>query len=607
MRTLVRSLRRTEDGLVIAIFALAMGLPVLDTLSRAVGGFHLKGSSDLMQQVTLWLVFLGALAATRQTKHLTLSTSEFLGQGPLGQASRVGGYAVAAAVTGVLAYASARVVLANRLDPRMLSIGIPAWVSEIIMPVALGAMAVKFALLASPTWRGRLVAFLAIPAGLAIGLLSPGLAAHTWPLILIILLGVFLGAPVFVAMGGIALVLFFRDGTPVAAVSAEVYRLVASPTLPAIPLLAAAGYVLAESNAAERLVRLFRALFGWLPGGLAVMVAAVCAAFTTFTGGSGVTIIALGGLVYPMLRRDGYSETFSLGLVTTSGALGLLLPPSLPVILYSVVASSREVSVPADRLFLAGFLPGLLLLAMTAGYGIWIGRRDAQPRPAFSWREAGASLWLARWEILLPVFMVGLFASGFATMIETAAASLAFTIVTQCLVTRDIHWRRDLPKVLLKVSALMGAVLILLSVAMGLTNYLVDAQIPDALMAWAQAHLHSQVAFLLVLNLILLVLGSVLEIYSAIIVLAPLVAPLGAAFGVHPVHLGIIFLANLELGFLLPPVGLNLFLASGRFGKPLPQLYRAVLPFLLILGIGLLLITYLPSMSLALPRWFGKG
>jgi C4-dicarboxylate transporter DctM subunit len=297
MNALVRTLHRTEEGLFVGIFALAMGLPILDTLNRAFGGFHLKGSADLMQQVTLWLVFLGALAATRQTTHLTLSTAEFLGHGRLGRISHVAGHAVAAAVTGVLAYASARVVLANRIDPRMLSIGIPVWVSEIIMPVALGAMAVKFALLASPEWRGRLVALLAIPLGLAIGLLSPDLAARSWPLILIILLGVFLGAPVFVAMGGIALVLFFRDGTPVAAVSAEVYRLVASPTLPAIPLLAAAGYVLAESNAAERLVRLFRALFGWLPGGMAVMVAGVCALFTTFTGGSGVTIIALGGLV----------------------------------------------------------------------------------------------------------------------------------------------------------------------------------------------------------------------------------------------------------------------------------------------------------------------
>jgi tripartite ATP-independent transporter DctM subunit len=607
MSALARTLHRTEKGLIVGIFALAAGLPLLDTLSRAVGWFHLKGSADLMQQVTLWLVFLGALAATRQTTHLTLSTVGFLGQGRLGYLSRVAGHAVAAAVTGVLAYASAKVVLANRLDPRMLSIGIPIWVSEIIMPLALAVMAVKFALLASPEWRGRLVALLAIPLGLALGLLSPALAAHSWPLILVILLGVFLGAPVFVAMGGIALVLFFRDGTPVAAVSTEIYRLVASPTLPAIPLLAAAGYVLAESNAAERLVRLFRALFGWMPGGLAVMVAGVCALFTAFTGGSGVTIIALGGLVYPMLRRDGYPEIFSLGLVTTSGALGLLLPPSLPVILYSVVASSREVSVPADRLFLAGVLPGLLLIVLTAGYGIWVGRKDSLPRSAFSWQEVRASLWLAKWDLLLPVFMVGLFMSGFATMIETAAAALAYTVLTQCLVTRDIRPRRDLPRVLLKVSALIGAVLILLAVAMGLTNYLVDAQIPDALMAWTRQHIHSQVAFLLVLNLLLLVLGSVLEIYSAIIVLAPLVAPLGAAFGVHPVHLGIIFLANLELGFLLPPVGLNLFLASGRFSKPLPLLYRSVLPFLLILGLGLLLITYVPSMSLAIPRWFGKG
>jgi len=333
----------------------------------------------------------------------------------------------------------------------------------------------------------------------------------------------------------------------------------------------------------------------------------VCALFTTFTGGSGVTIIALGGLVYPMLRKDGYSEGFSLGLVTASGALGLLLPPSLPVILYSIVASSRDTVVPADRLYLAGLVPGLLLIALTAGYGIWVGRKVEGPRSPFTWSEALAATWKARWELLLPLVIIGLFASGRATMLETAAGALAYTIVAECFITRDLHPARDLPRVLLKASALMGAVLILLSVAMGLTSYLVDAQVPDALLAWTRTHVHSRIVFLLALNVLLLVLGSVLEIYSAIIVLAPIIAPMGALYGIHPVHLGIIFLANLEVGFLLPPVGLNLFLSSSRFGIPLPRLYRTVLPFLLILGIGLLLVTYAPELSLTLPRWAGKG
>jgi tripartite ATP-independent transporter DctM subunit len=412
---------------------------------------------------------------------------------------------------------------------------------------------------------------------------------------------------VFVGMGGLALVLFFADGTPVAGVSAEVYRLIASPTLPAIPLLTAAGYVLAESGASSRLVRFFRALFGGMPGGMAVMVAAVCALFTTFTGGSGVTIIALGGLVYPMLREDGYPEGFSLGLVTAAGSLGLLFPPSLPVVLYSVVASSsQQLSVPAESLYLAGLVPGLLLVVLVALYGIRVGRkaatREAEP---FSWREVARSLWAAKWELLLPVFVIVLFASGVASMVETAAAACAYAVIVECFVAGDIPLRR-LPGVLLRASALMGAVLLLLSVAMGLTGYLVVAQIPDLVLSWVKVHIHSQMVFLLALNVLLLVLGSVLEIYSAIIILAPLVAPIGVAFGVDPIHLGVIFLANLELGFLFPPVGLNLFLSSSRFGQPLPRLYRHVLPFLAILAVGVLLITYLPSMSLGILKLFGR-
>jgi C4-dicarboxylate transporter DctM subunit len=416
-----------------------------------------------------------------------------------------------------------------------------------------------------------------------------------------------LGAPVFVAMGGLALVLFFADGTPVSAVSAEVYRLIASPTLPAIPLLTAAGYVLAESGASSRLVRFFRAVFGWMPGGMAVMVASVCALFTTFTGGSGITIIALGGLVYPILREDGYPEGFSLGLVTAAGSLGLLFPPSLPVVLYSVVASQgAATAVPAESLYLAGLVPGMLLVVLVALYGIMTGRKLQRERPPFSWREVGAAAWSAKWELLLPVFVIGLFASGIASLVETAAAACLYAVVVECLIARDLSLTRQLPRVLLNAASLMGAVLLLLSVAMGLTGYLVEAQVPDHVLAWVQGHIHSPLVFLLALNVLLLVLGSVLEIYSAIIVLAPLIAPTGAAFGIDPVHLGVIFLANLELGFLFPPVGLNLFLSSSRFGKPLPQLYRHVVPFLIILGIGVLLITYLPVLSTGVLHALGK-
>jgi len=320
-----------------------------------------------------------------------------------------------------------------------------------------------------------------------------------------------------------------------------------------------------------------------------------------------VTIIALGGLVYPMLRKDGYSEGFSLGLVTASGSLGLLFPPSLPVVLYSVVASSRDQVVPLDQLYIAGLLPGLLLVVLTAAYGIFIGRRVSRQRQGFSWRELAVSTWRAKWELGLPFVVMGLFASGWLTMMETAAAALAYAVVVECFITRDLHLFKTLPGVLLKAAGLMGAVLILLSIAMGFTNYLVDAQIPDQILAWVQAHIQSPAMFLLALNVFLLVVGSVVEIYAAIVILAPLIVPLGAAYHINPIHLGVIFLSNLELGFLFPPVGLNLFLSSSRFNTSLPKLYRYVIPFLIILAIGVLLITYVDWMSLGILHWMGKG
>jgi C4-dicarboxylate transporter, DctM subunit len=599
--------QRLEQIPLVGALVLAALLPLIDAAAGLLGGFHIPGSSAYVQQLTLWLALVGGLVATREGKHLTLSTAELFGDGVARKVARVFAYSVAAATVAVLAYGSIAVVAVNRQNGKLLPIGIPEWVSECIMPVALALMAARFAWQASPGWRGRTIAAAAVAGGFALSLLPAEAVAHVWPLAVAVIAGALLGAPVFVAMGGVALILFFRDLTPVSAVPAEVYRLMYSPTLPAIPLLTACGYVLAESRASVRLVRFFRALFGWMPGGIAVMVVAVCALFTTFTGGSGVTIIALGGLVYPILREDGYSEGFSLGLVTASGSLGLLFPPSLPVIIYSVVASSRNMSVPADSLYLAGLLPGLLLVVLAAIYGIYIGGRNKARRQPFRWKEAAAASWEAKWELLLPFLIIGLFESGLTSIVQTAAAAFAAAVVVECFITRDIAFLHGLPGVLLRSSSLMGAVLILLSIAMGLTSYLVDAQIPALLTSWVTAHIHTKLVFLLVLNVLLLVLGSVLEIYSALIILAPLIAPLGALFGVNPIHLGVIFLANLELGFLFPPVGMNLFLSSSRFGKPLPQLYRHVVPFLIILGIGVLLITYIPAMSIGVLKLLGKG
>ena len=604
---LARGARRLEHAALIFALLAAAFLPLADTLGRPFG-LHVPAGADYLQQIVLWLAFLGALVATRERKHLTLSTVELFGETTrVRRFGRVLAACVSAATVAVLTYAAVGLVLANREEGRVLMGGTPVWVLELVMPMALGLMALRFAWTASGRWPGRLVPLAAIPAVFALGLSPDRLASFGWPMAAVILVALVLGTPVFVAMAALALFFFFRDGLPVTAVTAEVYRLISSPTLPAIPLLTACGYVLAESQASLRLLRFFKSLLGWMPGGLAVIVIAVCALFTTFTGGSGITVIAVGGLVLPMLLKDGYPEGFSLGLVTSAGSLGLLFPPSLPVILYSVVAGTREHNVPADLLYLAGLLPGLLMVAMVAAYAVRKGFSLRLPRQSFVPAEVATSTWAAKWELAIPVFVAGLFLSGKASMVETAAAALVFSIVVECFITRDLHLFRTLPAALVKASVLAGSVLILLSAAMGITSYIVDAQIPDALVSWVKAHIESRVVFLLALNGLLIVVGCLVDIFSAIVVLAPLVVPMATAFGVHPVHLGVIFLANLELGYLTPPVGLNLFLAASRFGKPLTTVVRSVLPFLLILAVSVLLITYLPALSVGLLDALGRG
>jgi tripartite ATP-independent transporter DctM subunit len=607
------ALGRVENGvLVAALLALAI-LPLIDAVGRS-SGFYVPGSAGWVQQLTLWLAFVGGLAAAGQGRHLTLSTAELFGE-RVRRFGRALAAVVSAATVAVLTYASLRLLDVTRHEGKRLTGGVPEWASELVMPMALGAMALRFAWRAELSMRSRLLALAAIPAVFAVGgLAAPALGSWSGVVTLLILASLLLGTPVFVAMAALALLFFLKDGvafggdpgTSASAVVAEVYRLISSPTLPAIPLLTGCGYVLAESGASSRLLRFFRALLGFMPGGLALIVIAVCALFTTFTGGSGVTIIALGGLVYPMLREDGYPAGFSLGLVTAAGSLGLLFPPSLPVILYSVVAGTREQSVPADGLYLAGLLPGLLMIAMVGAYAVRVGARVQTRRQAFSGAELLKALWSAKWELSLPPLVIGLFASGKLSMVETAAAALVYAVVVECLLTRDLHPLRTLPAALVKSSVLTGAVLMLLSAAMGITSYIVDAQIPERLVDWVRTHIESQILFLLALNALLVVVGCLVDIFSAIVVLAPLIAPLGAAFGLDPVHQGVIFLANLELGFLTPPVGLNLFLASSRFGKPLPEVTRQAFPFLLIMAAAVLIITYVPGLSLGLLRALGR-
>jgi tripartite ATP-independent transporter DctM subunit len=352
---------------------------------------------------------------------------------------------------------------------------------------------------------------------------------------------------------------------------------------------------MAEGGASRRLVRVFQAVVGSLRGGPAIATALLCAFFTSLTGGSGVTILALGGLLMPVLVAAKYSERDALGLVTGAGSLGILLPPCLPVILYAIIAK-----VGIKEMFIGGLLPGLLLIAMTAAWGMWAGRKSVSPNAKFNLAEARAAIWEAKWELLLPVVSLGTLFSGWATPVEAAAVTALYAFFVEVIVHRDLKIVRDCPRVLTEAGMLIGGILLILGVALGLTNYLIDAQVPDALAAWAAVHVQSRWMFLLGLNLVLLLVGGLIEIYAAIVVVVPLIVPIGVSLGLNPVHLGIIFLANMELGFLMPPVGLNLLLASSRLKKPMGETIRAVLPLLVVMLIGVLLITYVPALTTAL-------
>jgi C4-dicarboxylate transporter DctM subunit len=589
-----------ERGLVAFLLLAMVLLPAASTLSRRLTGRELAGSAVLAQHITLWVGFLGALLATISGHHLALSTVNVLPAGWPRRAARFFGQAVSAAACALLAWASVRLVRAEWSGYGVVTFGIRVAWSQLVMPAGFALMALRFAWRAGDAgesargrWTLRTAAVTLAAAAFLLGAATPG-PLLTTTLLLVVALAFLLGAPVFIAMAGVAMVLFFREAGPdaIAAVPTATFNLVSSATLPAIPLLTAAGYVLAEGGAARRLVRAYKGIFGWMPGGVAVMATFVCAVFTTFTGASGVTILALGGLLLPSLLEEGYPEGFSVGLVTAAGSLGLLFPPSLPVILYGVVAQA-----PIEHLFVGGLLPGLLMILLVAAYGVLVGVRSRAPRQPFRPREAVAALWAAKWDLGLPTLVVVSVASGFATIVEAAALAAAYAIVVELAIFRSVHPFRDLPRVLVHASSLVGSVLILLGTALGVTSWFVDAEVPTILVEWMTEHVRSPALFLLMLNAVLLVLGSVLEMYSAIVVLAPLVAPLGVAYGIDPIHLGVVFLANLELGFLFPPMGLNLFLSATRFQKPLPYVYRRAFPFLLIMTAGVLAITYLPAIT----------
>lgn len=407
-----------------------------------------------------------------------------------------------------------------------------------------------------------------------------------------------LGTPLFIIMSLAALVAFSFSGVEVSAVAQEFYRISSAPTLMTIPLFTFAGYLMAESKSPQRLLKLAETGLGWLPGGISIVALVVCAFFTAFTGASGVTIIALGGLIYPILIKDGYSEKYTLGMVTASGSLGLLFPPSLPIILYGLVAK-----VDIDKLFKAGLLPGLVIMIILSGWAVYNSPKGAAdtPKKVFILKDFLQALREAWLEALLPVaVLVGIY-GGFVTVTEAAAFTALYVFVIEVFIYKDLSFSKDVPNVIVESMSLVGGILLILCCALGFTNFLVDEEIPLKIFALMKEFLHDKYSFLLFLNIFLLVVGCLMDIFSAIIVVVPLIIPIANDFGVDPIHLAMIFLANLEIGYLTPPVGINLFIASFRFKKPITTLYKSAIPFLILLIIALAIITYIPALSLF---WF---
>jgi len=418
--------------------------------------------------------------------------------------------------------------------------------------------------------------------------------------LILILLTVF-GTPLFAVILAVAMLGFHYQGVNLSVIAIEMYRIADTPVLLALPLFTFAGYVLAESRTSHRLVKLTKAFIGWMPGGLAIVAFIACAFFTAFTGASGVTIVALGALLYPALTEAGYRDKFSIGLVTSSGSLGLLLPPSLPLILYGIIAQQMDIgkSVTINDLFLAGIFPALLMVLMLSFWSLWENRRNPIPCEPFSVKEAISALRESIWEIPLPIFVLGGIYGGYFAISEAAAVTAMYVVIVEVFIYKEIKISQ-LPSIMRESMIMVGAILLILGVALASTNFLIDADIPVRLFNLIQAHVTNKIVFLILLNILLLILGAILDIFSALVIMIPIILPVAVNYGINPVHLGIIFLANMQIGYFTPPVGMNLFIASFRFDKSISELYQAAFPFMIVLLVALLIITYWPALSLFL-------
>ena len=590
-------INRSENLLTIGVFSILTIFPAVEIFTRLMGRPGIPASPILVQHMTLWIGFIGAVLATRQNKLLSLTRDPLFSPDSVFSNGRWIAKNISFVIIGALFWGSINLVMIEYNYPIQISPGIYRWVIQLIMPI--GFLLISFQILIKSSKESSLRILMLIIGILFVFIGNNDVFRDSvyflWICVAFILFSMIYGTPIFIGLGGLAVLFFWHDYTPISAISAETYRIVVSPTLPTIPLFTLAGYILAESKSSERIFYLFRAAFGWIPGGTPIVIVFLCGFFTALTGGSGVAILALGGLLFPLLKKEGYSELFSLGLITLAGSLGLLFPPSLPLIIYGVTAR-----VSIKDLFIGGLIPGIIIALVIAAYSIFQGYTQHVERQSFSIQKIIKELKNSFWEVIIPfLILFGVF-GGYTTLVETSATLVVYILFVEVYIYKDLKLY-DLPRIVLDCATLIGGVLIILGVAMGFTSYLVDAQIPMLLMDWVEQNISSKYVFLLLLNILLLVVGCLMDIFSAIIIIVPLITPLLTLFpDIHPVHLAVIFIANLELGYLTPPVGMNLFLSAYRFEKDMPTVYKATLPFFLLSVLIVLAITYIPIISLGL-------
>ena len=590
-------LSKAENFLCYVCFAIIVSFPVFQILSRFIGFFSIPASQEIVQHMTLWIAFIGAVLAARSNRLLAIVREPIFNKSSEFRISHFLVHMCSAGVVFVLAISYLKMIQIGIEYPEFIAPFITVWFAQSIIPVGLLLIWYHMIMTSSSRLNYRLL--------LVLGSFFMTIILYYWQfpfsnemLLITKVLGVIglvaFGLPIFIVLAALSILFFLSEPTEwatnfdlMSTISDSAYRIVVSPTLAAIPIFTLAGYILAESNISKRLLNFFKASLGWLPGSTVLIVVLLCAFFTALTGGSGVTILALGAILYPILIEDGYSEIFSLGLITTAGSLGLLFPPSLPAIIYSVTAGINPI-----ELFKSGLIPGLFLLFIIVCYGIYH-KPKRQKKVQFNIEDLRKSFLDAKWEVVIPILIIyGLF-SGLATLVECAALLVWYVLFVEVYIYRDIQFK-DIPKIIIDCATLVGGVLIILGFAMGFTGYLVDAQIPLKILQFAKTSIDSPIMFLLALNILLLIAGCIMDIFSAIIVIVPLIAPLAIYFGIDPIHLGIIFIANLELGYITPPVGMNLFLSSYRFKKDMPTIYAATMPYFFIRLIGVLIITYIP-------------